>query len=139
MLITFFFFAQADRYCVVGCWRTDPILCASARSVTTTPLRRLSVHKPCSAAQRAHTGRICALPPDEDAFRHVPGVYTAVSGLSLISCVAMLMRIHPSHRGDMGFELGEYFEPYVRQWLVATDNKTAQWVQAVTFSTSCQC
>jgi hypothetical protein len=29
------------------------------------------------------------------------------------------------------FDLGEFFEPYVRQWLVNTDNKTAQWVQAV--------
>ncbi|KDQ55910.1 hypothetical protein JAAARDRAFT_208172 [Jaapia argillacea MUCL 33604] len=27
------------------------------------------------------------------------------------------------------FDLGSYFEPYVRQWLVNTDNKTAQWVQ----------
>lgn len=29
------------------------------------------------------------------------------------------------------FDIGAYFEPYVRQWLVDTDNKTAQWVQAV--------
>ncbi|KAI0318044.1 hypothetical protein OF83DRAFT_1118175 [Amylostereum chailletii] len=28
------------------------------------------------------------------------------------------------------FDLGMFFEPYVRQWLVETDNKTAQWVQA---------
>ncbi|KZT23013.1 hypothetical protein NEOLEDRAFT_1243488 [Neolentinus lepideus HHB14362 ss-1] len=27
------------------------------------------------------------------------------------------------------FDLGEFFEPYVRQWLINTDNKTAQWVQ----------
>ncbi|KZV65898.1 hypothetical protein PENSPDRAFT_655387 [Peniophora sp. CONT] len=28
------------------------------------------------------------------------------------------------------FDLGLFFEPYVRQWLVETDNKTGQWVQA---------
>lgn len=27
------------------------------------------------------------------------------------------------------FDLGGFFEPYVRQWLVNTDSKTAQWVQ----------
>ncbi|KAF8269635.1 hypothetical protein EI94DRAFT_1771193 [Lactarius quietus] len=27
-------------------------------------------------------------------------------------------------------DLGAFFEPYVRQWLIDTDNKTAQWVQA---------
>jgi hypothetical protein len=29
------------------------------------------------------------------------------------------------------FDLGGFFEPYVRQWLIDTDNKTTQWVQAV--------
>ncbi|KII90117.1 hypothetical protein PLICRDRAFT_40318 [Plicaturopsis crispa FD-325 SS-3] len=28
------------------------------------------------------------------------------------------------------FDLGSFFEPYVRQWLVNTDDKTTQWVQA---------
>ncbi|KAI0255552.1 hypothetical protein BJV78DRAFT_1176690, partial [Lactifluus subvellereus] len=28
------------------------------------------------------------------------------------------------------FDLGPFFEPYVRQWLTDTDNKTAQWVGA---------
>ncbi|KAI0742851.1 hypothetical protein C8Q80DRAFT_1109139 [Daedaleopsis nitida] len=32
--------------------------------------------------------------------------------------------------GEISFDLGGFFEPYVRQWLVNTDNKTAQWVQA---------
>jgi hypothetical protein len=32
------------------------------------------------------------------------------------------------------FNIGAYFEPYVRQWLIETDNKTSQWVQAVRFS-----
>ncbi|KAI0744612.1 hypothetical protein C8Q76DRAFT_780253 [Earliella scabrosa] len=32
--------------------------------------------------------------------------------------------------GEITFDLGGFFEPYVRQWLVNTDNKTAQWVQA---------
>lgn len=36
-----------------------------------------------------------------------------------------------SYSGQVIFDIGEYFEPYVRQWLVNTDNKTAQWVQAV--------
>jgi hypothetical protein len=29
------------------------------------------------------------------------------------------------------FNIGAYFEPYVRQWLIETDDKTLQWVQAV--------
>ncbi|RDX47602.1 hypothetical protein OH76DRAFT_1405658 [Lentinus brumalis] len=32
--------------------------------------------------------------------------------------------------GEITFDLGGFFEPYVRQWLVNTDNKTTQWVQA---------
>ncbi|KAI0632969.1 hypothetical protein C8Q77DRAFT_858545 [Trametes polyzona] len=32
--------------------------------------------------------------------------------------------------GEIQFDLGGFFEPYVRQWLVNTDNKTTQWVQA---------
>lgn len=28
------------------------------------------------------------------------------------------------------FDLGSFFEPYVRQWLLDTDSKTAQWVQS---------
>lgn len=32
--------------------------------------------------------------------------------------------------GQSQFDIGQYFEPYVRQWLVNTDNKTSQWVQA---------
>ncbi|TBU31295.1 hypothetical protein BD311DRAFT_753003 [Dichomitus squalens] len=32
--------------------------------------------------------------------------------------------------GEISFDLGGFFEPYVRQWLVNTDNKTTQWVQA---------
>ena len=34
-------------------------------------------------------------------------------------------------RHRAGFDLGGFFEPYVRQWLIDTDNKTTQWVQAV--------
>ena len=33
-------------------------------------------------------------------------------------------------RGDAEFDMGGFFEPYVLQWLVDTDNKTTQWVQA---------
>ncbi|KAG5652062.1 hypothetical protein H0H81_006459 [Sphagnurus paluster] len=32
--------------------------------------------------------------------------------------------------GDINFNITTFFEPYVRQWLVNTDNKTEQWVQA---------
>ncbi|KAI0944587.1 hypothetical protein AcW1_002259 [Taiwanofungus camphoratus] len=32
--------------------------------------------------------------------------------------------------GEIQFDLGGFFEPYVRQWLINTDNKTTQWVQA---------
>ncbi|KAI8990411.1 hypothetical protein BD414DRAFT_483553 [Trametes punicea] len=32
--------------------------------------------------------------------------------------------------GEIKFDLGGFFEPYVRQWLINTDNKTTQWVQA---------
>ncbi|KAF5376074.1 hypothetical protein D9615_007711 [Tricholomella constricta] len=33
-------------------------------------------------------------------------------------------------RGDINFNITGFFEPYVRQWLLSTDNKTEQWVQA---------
>ena len=33
--------------------------------------------------------------------------------------------------GDADFDVGGFYEPYVQQWLVDTDNKTGQWVQAV--------
>ncbi|EKM52682.1 uncharacterized protein PHACADRAFT_261272 [Phanerochaete carnosa HHB-10118-sp] len=32
--------------------------------------------------------------------------------------------------GDAEFDIGGFFEPYVLQWLIDTDNKTTQWVQA---------
>ncbi|KAI0790251.1 hypothetical protein BC629DRAFT_1622278 [Irpex lacteus] len=32
--------------------------------------------------------------------------------------------------GDADFDLSGFFEPYVQQWLIDTDNKTKQWVQA---------
>jgi hypothetical protein len=34
----------------------------------------------------------------------------------------------------MHFDITPFFEPYVRQWLVNTDSKTEQWVQAVSVS-----
>jgi hypothetical protein len=34
-------------------------------------------------------------------------------------------------RAQPQFDLGAFFEPYIRQWLLTTDSKTAQWVQAV--------
>lgn len=46
---------------------------------------------------------------------------------------------HPLSRHPMAteFNIGAYFEPYVRQWLIETDNKTSQWVQAVRCSYFC--
>lgn len=35
------------------------------------------------------------------------------------------------HSGEIQFDLAGFFQPYVQQWLVNTDNKTTQWVQAV--------
>ncbi|OCH90864.1 hypothetical protein OBBRIDRAFT_887390 [Obba rivulosa] len=32
--------------------------------------------------------------------------------------------------GEAEFDLGGFFQPYVLQWLINTDNKTTQWVQA---------
>jgi hypothetical protein len=34
-------------------------------------------------------------------------------------------------RGQLEFDLGQLFMPYVHQWLIDTDNKTGQWVKAV--------
>ncbi|KAG6841782.1 hypothetical protein C0991_006666 [Blastosporella zonata] len=33
-------------------------------------------------------------------------------------------------QGDINFNITSFFEPYVRQWLLNTDSKTEQWVQA---------
>ncbi|GLB44150.1 putative munc13 (mammalian uncoordinated) homology domain containing protein [Lyophyllum shimeji] len=33
-------------------------------------------------------------------------------------------------KGEINFNIAVFFEPYVRQWLVNTDSKTEQWVQA---------
>ncbi|PPQ75663.1 hypothetical protein CVT26_001891 [Gymnopilus dilepis] len=32
--------------------------------------------------------------------------------------------------GPLDFQITAFFEPYVRQWLINTDNKTQQWVEA---------
>lgn len=32
--------------------------------------------------------------------------------------------------GQIEFDITRFFEPYVRQWLINTDNKTGQWVEA---------
>ena len=34
-------------------------------------------------------------------------------------------------RGTFEFHITTFFEPYVRQWLVNTDDKTKNWVEAV--------
>ena len=34
---------------------------------------------------------------------------------------------------DLQFDIATFFEPFVRQWLLVTDNKTGQWVEAVSF------
>ncbi|KAK7039232.1 hypothetical protein VNI00_010137 [Paramarasmius palmivorus] len=33
-------------------------------------------------------------------------------------------------QGELDFDIGAFFEPYVRQWLVNTENRTENWVQA---------
>ncbi|KAJ6520605.1 hypothetical protein DFH09DRAFT_227803 [Mycena vulgaris] len=33
-------------------------------------------------------------------------------------------------QGHIEFDINAFFEPYVRQWLMDTDNKTGQWVEA---------
>ncbi|KAJ7153568.1 hypothetical protein C8R43DRAFT_1126845 [Mycena crocata] len=33
-------------------------------------------------------------------------------------------------QGRIDFDINSFFEPYVRQWLMNTDNKTGQWVEA---------
>ncbi|KAF8622282.1 hypothetical protein AX15_007148 [Amanita polypyramis BW_CC] len=44
----------------------------------------------------------------------------------------MLIEMHRTFcpNVDLQFDLGMFFEPYVRQWLVTTDNRTSQWVEA---------
>ncbi|KAF8999791.1 cytoplasm protein [Cyathus striatus] len=44
----------------------------------------------------------------------------------------MLMGMYDAFcpNGNFEFEITSFFEPYVRQWLLNTDNKTAQWVEA---------
>ncbi|KAJ7656477.1 hypothetical protein DFH06DRAFT_1091372 [Mycena polygramma] len=36
-------------------------------------------------------------------------------------------------RGSIEFDINAFFEPYIRQWLLNIDNKTEQWVKAVSF------
>jgi hypothetical protein len=36
------------------------------------------------------------------------------------------------------FDIGSFFEPYVRQWLINTDNTTGQWVSAVSTLPICR-
>ena len=40
-------------------------------------------------------------------------------------------------RGTFEFQITVFFEPYVRQWLVNTDDKTKNWVEAVCLSLNC--
>jgi hypothetical protein len=42
--------------------------------------------------------------------------------------------LNPVDSVDLQIDLGAFFEPYVRQWLIVTDNKTGQWVEAVRIS-----
>lgn len=35
--------------------------------------------------------------------------------------------------GELEFPISAFFEPYVRQWLINTDDKTKNWVEAVCF------
>ncbi|KAF7321062.1 hypothetical protein HMN09_00193600 [Mycena chlorophos] len=44
----------------------------------------------------------------------------------------LLLEMHHAFcpQGQIDFDIHAFFEPYVRQWLVNTDNKTGQWVEA---------
>ncbi|KAJ7054762.1 hypothetical protein C8F01DRAFT_1148844 [Mycena amicta] len=44
----------------------------------------------------------------------------------------LLIEMHAAFcpQGRIDFDIHPFFEPYVRQWLVNTDNKTGQWVEA---------
>lgn len=42
-----------------------------------------------------------------------------------------------ANRGHLDFDLGAFFEPYVRQWLLNTDDKTGQYVEAVSLLFLC--
>ena len=35
---------------------------------------------------------------------------------------------------SLQFDLVNFFEPFVRQWLMSVDGKVKQWVEAVSFS-----
>ena len=48
-----------------------------------------------------------------------------------LDCPVSDARFTEKRRGDLKFDIAAFFEPYVRQWLVNTDSKTEQWVQAV--------
>ncbi|PFH47552.1 hypothetical protein AMATHDRAFT_6645 [Amanita thiersii Skay4041] len=51
---------------------------------------------------------------------------------SLYRRTKMLMDMHSGFcpNVELQFDIGIFFEPYVRQWLVMTDSKTKQWVEA---------
>lgn len=49
----------------------------------------------------------------------------------------MFVLTMPIYSGDIQFDLAGFFYPYIQQWLVNTDNKTTQWVQAVSIYLSC--
>jgi len=52
----------------------------------------------------------------------------------------MAMKLNPLlRRDDFSFQITEFFQPYVLQWLLNTDNKTQQWVEAVRFFLSSPC
>ncbi|KAF9791004.1 hypothetical protein BJ322DRAFT_1208280 [Thelephora terrestris] len=52
--------------------------------------------------------------------------------LSLYRRTRVMMDIYHAYcpKGDAEFDVGAFFGPSVRQWLVNTDDKTTQWVQA---------
>ena len=59
------------------------------------------------------------------------GMYQAFCPKSVLADIWPFSASDTFGSGDAEFDIGGFFEPYVLQWLVDTDNKTTQWVQAV--------
>lgn len=76
----------------------------------------------------ADSGHLRALQTHEDPDGHAQGICTEVRTIHY-QCICVFSREICS--GDIQFDLVGFFQPYIQQWLVNTDNKTTQWVQAV--------
>lgn len=81
-----------------------------------------------SNAGCSHTGYIFPVSKNEGVTVNVPGILFSVSYLYTAGGTATTLFCG---RSQIEFDLGQFFVQYVLQWLADTDNKTGQWVQAV--------